>query len=202
MEQDTKGLLKSATSNAVTILGYISIGSAIPPTMAFIRSYLCALGAFLVIIGIFRGALTVLKTVTSSKDAEIKALRFDKDMEIATRDKRITELKIEKEYLTIDEHTRDGLRAIAEERFRRRDHEAGSDEVMEAVMRMHTHNPKLWRVRCPSCRKLFRVFSRSDERYRAEGYEREAGHKRDDLASECPAHDSADVIDEYSKYAI
>jgi hypothetical protein len=110
MSQETKALLKSATSNVVSILGYISTGSTFLPVMAFIRPYLRPFGVLLIIVGIFRGALGVLKqnsnkleTAMSSKDAGIEALRAEKnaeieriksakDAEIAAQDNRITEL--------------------------------------------------------------------------------------------------------------
>jgi hypothetical protein len=110
MSQETKALLKSATGNIVSILGYISTGSTFLPVMVYLKPYVRLVGVLLIIVGIFRGALSVLKqnsaqleTVRSAKDAEIEKVRTEKNVEletlrsakdadIAARDKRITEL--------------------------------------------------------------------------------------------------------------
>lgn len=99
MTDDTKSLLKSAASNVVTILGYISTASTFLPVMAFLRPYLRPIGAVLIIVGIFRGAQSVLKSkhaqmekLTAVKDAEIAALHAEKDREIAALSRRVEEL--------------------------------------------------------------------------------------------------------------
>ncbi len=99
MSQQTKALLKGAASNVVTILGYISTGSTFLPVMVFLRPYLRPFGVALIIVGIFRGALSVIKqdsnqleVVRSAKDDEIGTLRTEKNAEIAVLNERITEL--------------------------------------------------------------------------------------------------------------
>jgi hypothetical protein len=78
----------SAGSNIVTVLGYISTASTFLPVTAVVRPYLRPLGVALIIVGIFRGAQSVIK----SKNAELEGIRAQKDTEIAALNQRIAEL--------------------------------------------------------------------------------------------------------------
>jgi len=60
MSEDTKALLKSTTSNIVTILGCLSTAVTFIPGMVVERPYLRPLGIVLIIVGIFRGAQSVI----------------------------------------------------------------------------------------------------------------------------------------------
>ena len=60
MTDDTKDLLKGAASNIITILGYIGTALTFLPVLAGVRPYLRPLGVVLIIVGIFRGARSVM----------------------------------------------------------------------------------------------------------------------------------------------
>jgi hypothetical protein len=100
MSEQIKALLKSAAGNVVTILGYISTGATFLPVMEFLRPYLRPFGVALIIVGIFRGALSVIKennnqleSVRSAKDAEIETVTAKMNTEIAALNERVTELQ-------------------------------------------------------------------------------------------------------------
>jgi hypothetical protein len=69
------------------------------PFMAVVRPYLRPFGVALIIVGIFRGAQTVIKnknsqleTVSSAKKTEVETLRAAQDVDIAALNTRIAEL--------------------------------------------------------------------------------------------------------------
>ena len=100
MSEQAKALLKSAAGNVVTILGYISTGSTFLPVMEFLRPYLRLFGVALIIVGIFRGALSVikensnqLKALRSEKDAELETVRAESKTQITALNERIVELQ-------------------------------------------------------------------------------------------------------------
>lgn len=103
-------------------------------------------------------------------------------------------VEIEKDYLTIDERTREQLKAIVQ----RRHVVAEPVDVTAAVVLMYKGNHRLWRFRCPTCKNLFRM----DPSMSRNECEHEAFTFVSHLAHECPKHDRAMLIDESSPYAV
>src|SRR5437868_3712718 len=99
MTDDSKALLRSAAGNIVTVAGYISTAATFLPIMNIVRPYLRTVGVALIIVGIFRGAQSVIGSkneqvarVGSAKDANIENLKAEKNAEIAALNEHITEL--------------------------------------------------------------------------------------------------------------
>src|SRR5581483_8376567 len=86
-------------SNVVTILGYISTASTFLPIMAVLRPYLRPLGVVLIIMGVFRGAQSVIaaknaqmENIRAAKEEETEAVRAMKDREITGLTRTVKEL--------------------------------------------------------------------------------------------------------------
>lgn len=99
MTKDTKRLLKSATSNSVSVLGYLSTAATFLPIGDVMRPYVRSLGLVLIIIGVFRGAQAVIadknKEMEASADEigkQADDIRMQKDVELAKLQSRIVEL--------------------------------------------------------------------------------------------------------------
>src|SRR6185437_8962298 len=99
MDRDTKALLKGASSNIVTIFGYVSTASTFLPVMAFIKPFLLPLGIALMAVGVFLGASSVMKhknreigELKIEGDKKAQSLNAEKDAEIARLNQQIIEL--------------------------------------------------------------------------------------------------------------
>src|SRR4051812_21481578 len=96
VSENTKSLIKGALRNVLSIAGYVSTFATFFPITGSIRPYLRSVGVILIIAGIFRGALTVLRqkdhqirSVRDAREREIRVLRQEQHVELATRDKQI-----------------------------------------------------------------------------------------------------------------
>ena len=81
MNEDTKALLKAAFGNAVSFAGYVSTASTFLPVMVFLHPYLRTFGVFLIIVGIFWGA----RSVISKKSEQLAAAESSLDTELRGR---------------------------------------------------------------------------------------------------------------------
>lgn len=107
MKHETRALLRSSAVNIVTILGYVSTASTFLPVMAVVRPYLRPFGLALIIIGIFRGAQSVLKEKTN----EFRDVVVAKDADIAALNEQIARLSArpyDEQRRTVAQQTLDG----------------------------------------------------------------------------------------------
>jgi hypothetical protein len=96
MNQETKALLKRSGVNVFAILGYFSTLATFLPVMQFIKPFLRPFGVLLIVMGIFWGALRVLKDNRKQSEAEISTKNEEIDglnREIANRDAQIVEAR-------------------------------------------------------------------------------------------------------------
>lgn len=93
----TKTLLKRSGSNLVSIAGYLSTAATFFPIISRIRSYLLPVTLSLIVVGVFKGALSVIQDSDTLRDNEMNRLRESNDQQTkalaASRDAEINALK-------------------------------------------------------------------------------------------------------------